>query len=215
MKGEIFIKVRENLSQTRIVHSNKKKCYSKLYFWLVPFIVGIVASSFYAYDFLIRVMPMAMAHELLSTFKIQASELSVLFSGFFYGYALMQIPVGILCDKFGARLLLSGGLAICAFATFLFGSTTYFPIAVISRIIMGFTASVAYLGALWVGAYWLGSQRFAMYAGLVQVLGCIGAIIGSVPVAHLTETYSWQKNDLLHCNCGRAPCHFKLDSNSG
>ena len=170
-----------------------KKCHSKLYLWLVPFIVGVVASSFYAYDFLVRVMPMAMAHELLSAFKIQAGKLSILFSGFFYGYALMQIPVGILCDKFGARCLLSGGLVVCAFATLLFGLTTYFPIAVISRIIMGFTASVAYLGALWVGAYQLGSQRFAMYAGLVQVLGCIGAIIGSVPVAHLTETYGWQK----------------------
>ncbi|MFW0082989.1 MAG: MFS transporter [Coxiella-like endosymbiont] len=170
-----------------------KKCHSKLYLWLAPFVVGVVASSFYAYDFLVRVMPMAMAHELLSTFKIQAGELSILFSGFFYGYALMQIPVGMLCDKFGARRLLSGGLAICAFATFLFGLTNYFPIAIISRIIMGFTASVAYLGALWVGAYWLGSQRFAMYAGLVQVLGCIGAVIGSVPVAHLTKIYSWQK----------------------
>ena len=170
-----------------------KKYHSKLCLWLAQFIVGVVASSFYAYDFLVRVMPMAMAHELLSTFKIQAGELSILFSGFFYGYALMQIPVGVLCDKFGARRLLSGGLTICAFATFLFGFTTYFPIAVISRIIMGFTASVAYLGALWVGAYLLGSQRFAMYAGLVQVLGCIGAVIGSVPVAHLTEIYSWQK----------------------
>lgn len=171
-----------------------KKCHSKLYlFWLAPFIVGVVASSFYAYDFLVRVMPMAMAHELLSAFKIQAGELSILFSGFFYGYALMQIPAGMLCDKFGARRLLSGGLAVCAFATFLFGLTTYFPIAVISRIIMGLTASVAYLGAILVGAHWLGSQRFAMYAGLVQVLGCIGAIIGSVPVAHLTEAYGWQK----------------------
>ena len=170
-----------------------KKCHSKLYLWLVPFIVGAVASSFYAYDFLVRVMPMAMAHELLSAFKIQASKLSILFSGFFYGYALMQIPAGMLCDKFGARRLLSGGLAICAFATFLFGLTTYFPIAVISRITMGFTASVAYLGALWVGAYWLGSQHFAMYASLVQMLGCIGAIVGSVPVAHLTEIYGWQK----------------------
>lgn len=193
MREEIYIKVRENLSLISIAHGNKKKRHSKLYLWLVSFIVGVVASSFYAYDFLVRVMPMAMAHELLSAFKIQAGELSILFSGFFYGYALMQIPVGMLCDKFGARLLLSGGLAICAFATFLFGFTTYFPIAVISRVIMGFTASVAYLGALWVGAYWLGSQRFAMYAGLVQVLGCIGAIIGSVPVAHLTKTYSWQK----------------------
>lgn len=170
-----------------------KKYHSKLYLWLAPFVIGVVASSFYAYDFLVRVMPMAMAHELLSTFKIQAGELSILFSGFFYGYALMQIPVGVLCDKLGARRLLSGGLAICAFATFLFGSTTYFPVAVVSRIIMGLTASVAYLGALWVGACWLGSQRFAMYAGLVQVLGCIGAIIGSVPVAHLTKIYSWQK----------------------
>lgn len=48
---------------------------TKLHLWLTPLIVGIVASSFYAYDFLVRVMPMAIAHELLDAFKIQAGEL--------------------------------------------------------------------------------------------------------------------------------------------
>ncbi|WP_264435651.1 MFS transporter [Coxiella endosymbiont of Dermacentor marginatus] len=175
----------------------KNTQHSKSYIWLVPFIIGIIASSFYAYDFLVRVMPMAMAHDLLSAFKIQASELSILFSGFFYGYALMQIPGGMMCDKFGARRLLSFGLFICAMATAVFGFTRCFPIAVIARIIMGLTASISYLGALWVGAYWLGSQRFALYASLVQVLGCTGAIIGSAPVAHLTTSYGWQNTSYL------------------
>ncbi|WP_100622700.1 MFS transporter [Candidatus Coxiella mudrowiae] len=176
--------------------------HSKLYLSLISFIIGIVASSFYAYDFLVRVMPMAMAHDLLRSFKIQASELSILFSGFFYGYAVMQIPVGMMCDKLGARRLLSFGLLICGVATAVFGFTTYFPIAVVTRIIMGLTASVAYLGALWVGAYWLGSQRFALYASLVQVLGCAGAIIGSAPVAHLTATYGWQNTSYLIASVG-------------
>ncbi|PNT89174.1 MFS transporter [Coxiella burnetii] len=166
---------------------------TKLHLWLTPLIVGIVASSFYAYDFLVRVMPMAIAHELLDAFKIQAGELSILFSGFFYGYALMQIPSGMLCDKFGARRLLSLGLLVCSIATLIFASTTYFPLAVIARFIMGFTASIAYLGALWVGAYWLGAKRFVMYAGLVQVLGCAGAVIGSAPVAHFANLYGWQR----------------------
>lgn len=164
----------------------------------MSFIIGIVASSFYTYDFLVRVMPMVMAHDLLKSFKIQASELSILFSGFFYGYAAMQIPVGMICDKFGARRLLSFGLLICAMATALFGFTRYFPIAVVARIIMGLTASVAYLGTLWVGAHWfLDTQRFTLYTSLVQVLGCAGAIIGSAPVAHLMVTYGWKNTSYL------------------
>ena len=163
------------------------------YSWLAPVIIGIVASSFYGYDFILRVMPMAMAHTLLKSFKIHAGELSILFSGFFYGYAIMQIPAGMLCDRLGARRLLTFGLTVCALATIAFGSTNNFSIAILSRFLMGLTASIAYLGALWVGAYWLGSKRFAMYAGLVQILGCAGAVIGSAPVAHLTNAIGWQK----------------------
>ncbi|MCH9769623.1 MAG: MFS transporter, partial [Gammaproteobacteria bacterium] len=169
----------------------------KLYLALMPTIIGIVASTFYFYDFIIRVMPMAMTHQLMSSFHIDAGQLSIFFSSFFYGYALMQIPAGTLCDRIGARRLLTIGATICALATIGFSLTNNFTIAIIMRFTMGLTASIAYLGALWVGAHWLGSKRFAMYAGLVQVLGCMGAIIGSAPVAHLTRLYSWQHTALI------------------
>jgi len=74
---------------------------------LIPGIICFFASSFYIYDYIIRVMPAGMAHALMTGFNIHAGQLGILSSLFFWGYMPMQIPVGLFFDKFSARSLLA------------------------------------------------------------------------------------------------------------
>jgi len=159
--------------------------------------VGAIASTFYLYDFLVRVMPAAMHNELIATLNIHASGLGVLASLFFWGYAIMQIPAGYICDRFSPRYLLSGMLLLCALATAFFGLTSNFYLAGFWRFVIGFTSSFAYIGALRIGVNWYPSKRFALYTGLVQILGCAGAIIGSGPIAALTSVLGWQRTSFV------------------
>ena len=162
-----------------------------------PFVVCSFASFFYFYVYVVHVMPSAMTDSLMTTFGIQAAGLGILSSLYFYGYTPMQIPAGILYDKFGARTLLTTALGLCALSTLAFGLTHFFPIALFARWIMGITAAFGFVGALVVGAAWFPVRYFATYTGLVQLLGCIGAILGQGPVASLTNLLGWRETAVL------------------
>lgn len=160
--------------------------------FLIAFLACSVAASFYIYDFVLRTLPQAMTQNLMDAFKIQAGRFGLLSSLFFWGYAPMQIPVGILFDRFNARLLLTFTVLFSSLATLGFAYTETYSLALIFRLIMGVTTSFAFVGALVVGMQWFKRNYFAMYTGLVQFLGCVGAIIGITPVSYFLNYYSWR-----------------------
>jgi len=159
---------------------------------LLPILICAVAASFYIYDYILRVMPQAMALQLMRDFHMHSSGLGVLASLFFWGYAPMQIPVGILFDKYSARKLLTLTFFLSSLATLGFALTESFTFAAATRFIMGVTTSFSFVGALVVGANWFRGQQFAFYTGLVQFLGCAGAIAGITPVVILTRDLGWR-----------------------
>lgn len=182
------------------MQKNIKKSHFQRH-WL-PYIIGLIASTFYLYDFLARVMPAAMADELMRSFSIGADKLGMLSSLFFYGYALMQVPAGTLFDKYSPTKLLSAMLLLCAIATAFFGISHNFYVASLCRFVIGFTSAFAYIGALKIGVNWFPTKHFALYSALVQVLGCVGAIIGSGPIAALTQATSWQYATFIIASVG-------------
>lgn len=159
---------------------------------LFPYLVFFLASSFCIYEFMMRVMPSAMTHELMHSFGIQAQGLGFLASLFYYGYTPMQIPAGLLYDRIGPRKLLALTTLLCAISGLIFGNAHSVYIASIGRFLTGFTASFAFIGALLVAARWFAPQRFAMFAGVVQMLGCLGAIIGEAPIAAMVSGIGWR-----------------------
>lgn len=165
--------------------------YLKPSFWLT-FWVCSFASSFYVYEYIIRVMPSAMAHELVSYFDLTAAGFGLLSSFYFWGYALMQIPAGLLFDRFSPRWTLAVMMGVCALATFAFAATHFFGLALTARLFMGITAASAYVGALVVGSHWFEARYYAAFAGIVQIFGCVGAIIGQTPVAWVVSKAGWQ-----------------------
>lgn len=159
---------------------------------LIPIIVCAIASGFYVYDFVLRVMPEAMSFDLMQGLNVGAGDLGVLSSLFFWGYAPMQIPCGMLFDRFSARTILTIAILFSALATLGFSHTHTIFLASSYRFVMGFMTSFAFVGALVVGANWFRGKHFAVYTGLVQFLGCIGAIVGITPVAAMTEHLGWR-----------------------
>jgi MFS family permease len=139
-----------------------------------------------------RVMPSAMAHPLMHSFHLQAQGLGILASLFYYGYTPMQIPAGLLFDRFGPRKLLALSTLLCAISGLIFGHADSVVVAGIGRFLTGFTASFAFIGALLVAARWFPPSRFAMFSGLVQLLGCLGAIIGEAPISALIGHIGWR-----------------------
>src|SRR3990167_2839968 len=161
-----------------------------------PLLVFSVASLFYFYDFFLAVFPSAMAPDLMRAFKIDAQGLGFLQAFFFYGYMPMQIPAGLLFDRFGVRRVLVTASAICAFSLLVFAFTTDYRLAYCMRLLMGLTTAFSYVGAVLIATLWFQQRYIPMMAGFVQVMGGIGAIMGEAPISMMVNHFG-QRHALL------------------
>ena len=159
---------------------------------ILPLVVVSLSSCFYVYEFFLRVMPSVITNELMVEFHVSASLMSLMTSSFLYAYAIMQIPSGLLCDKFGTRKVLTTAILICAISTLIFQSTHNFYFAILTRLAIGASAACAFIAPLTLTAHWMPAKRFALVAGMVQLMGCVGAIVGGKPIAILTESLGWR-----------------------
>lgn len=74
---------------------------------VIAWFVWIIASIFYAYQYILRVMPSIMMNDITAQFHIDATVFGQ-FSGVYYlGYSLMHLPIGILLDRFGPRKIMT------------------------------------------------------------------------------------------------------------
>lgn len=73
----------------------------------VAYSAWLIASIFYAYQCMIRIMPNIMLSDIMQKFNIDAAIFGQ-FSGFYYiGYCLGHIPIGIMIDRYGPRKVMS------------------------------------------------------------------------------------------------------------
>ncbi len=147
---------------------------------------------FFAYGFIHRVAPSVMTDELMRDFAVGGSALGSLSAMYFYAYVVLQIPVGILMDRFGPRRLMSGALVLCAIASFCMAGSNSLLMASVSRLIIGGSVAFAFVGTLTILTYWFAPTRFAMFAGLLQSSGMVGAMLGQAPLRFAVEHYQWR-----------------------
>lgn len=168
-----------------------------IYQRILPWIMLTVAVGFYFYEFILQVSPGVMTKQLKSAFMIKDSALGLLASVYFYSYSGMQIPLGIVLDKFGARKLLTLAALSCVVGVFFFAGTHIFIFAILGRILIGLGSAAAYIGCAYIAANWLPINRFAMINGFIIGLAMLGAMAGQTPIALLVKYLDWQKAMLI------------------
>lgn len=159
---------------------------------LIAIAMYMLASLFLVYEMGVQVSPSVMTKDLIRDFHINFSVLGWMASAYFYSYTLMQVPVGLLYDRFGPRTLLSAAALICSLGAFFFASTHSVFWAAIGRIFMGFGSACAFTGVLLVAARWFDGYYFALLVGGAQMLAAFGAIAGQIPMAALVNAYGWR-----------------------
>lgn len=159
----------------------------------VAWLIWILAVSFYFYEFLLRISPSVMVGELAWAFHVDAAALGALSAFYLYAYAPMQIPVGLLMDRYGARRLLTFATAICGVGGIVFGLAPSLAIADFGRVLMGFGSAFAYVGIIFVSSHWFSPKRLPLLVGLGTSLGMVGAIVGEYPIAFAVSAFGWRE----------------------
>ena len=156
---------------------------------VVAFALGTL---FFGYAFVQRVSPSVMTDELMREFAVGGAALGSLSAFYFYAYASIQLPVGMLTDRFGPRKLMSFTAALCALASVGFALSDSLLLASIGRALIGGTVAFAFVGTLAIAGYWFRPAQYAMLAGLLQTVGMCGGIFGQAPLRQLVEAVGWR-----------------------
>lgn len=159
---------------------------------LRSWIIWLTAGSFYLFEFVHRIALSVMLPELSQSFNVSSALLSGLAASYFFAYAFAQIPVGLLIDRYGTRLLLTLACFLITIASFLFAYTDNIFLATYCRILIGFGSAFAFVGCLKVAANWFPAHRFAFIVGLTNLFGVVGALIGGNPIAHAVDAFGWR-----------------------
>ena len=156
-------------------------------------LICILVAVFYCYEYFLRVAPSVISADLMQHYQISHAGLGILSACFYYAYTPLQIPVGLLMDKYGPRIMLTVACLLCAIGTYQFGASASLFSAQVGRFLVGFGSAFAFVGFLKISSNWLPRSLYAMMVGFCMLLGTFGAMGGEIIVAELLETMNWQK----------------------
>jgi len=128
----------------------------------------------------------------MTDFAIHAAALGNLSGFYFYSYVAMQVPTGILADRWGPRKLLTLGCAVATLGTLLFALAPNILWASAGRLLIGGSVAVAFVALLKLSAHWLPQKRYALASGLALCIGVTGAVFAGVPLRLLVDAFGWR-----------------------
>lgn len=156
-----------------------------------------LAAGFFCYAFLQRVSPSVMVDELMRDFAVGAAILGNLSAFYFYAYAGLQIPVGVLLDRYGPRRLMTAAAALCAVGSFAFAVSDSVMAANVGRLLIGAGSAFSFPGTLALAVLWFRPERFASLTGIAQAAAMAGAVLGTAPTAAAVSAIGWRSTMLL------------------
>jgi sugar phosphate permease len=159
---------------------------------ILPWIMFAMGATYYCLAYFLRVSPSVMKQDLLSHFKITATEFGSLSSAYYNAYTPMQLFVGVFVDRLGARKVLVSACLICMVGLAIFIHADSLQIAKGGRFLIGFGSAFAYITVLKIVALWLPPNRFATAAGLTSAFGMSAGICSQIYLATFVQKVGYK-----------------------
>lgn len=129
--------------------------------------------------------------EAIDRFQVDATRIAVFTSVQVGVYALAQIPMGVLIDKFGPRKLLAVGALVMGIGQIVLGFTDSYPVAIFARVLIGAGDASVFLSVMRILPFWFPLKRTPIFTQLTTVLGQLGQFISAVPFMALLGAKGW------------------------
>ena len=129
----------------------------------------------------------------MQDFHTDMASVSVISSAFFYSYVLMQIPAGMLFDRFGIKRVLQGASLVFLLGMILLLLSHHIGFAILARLIMGAGAAFAFVSMVYVSSLWFRPSSFAMMVGLGEMIAMLGVALLEAIMPHLITRFGWRE----------------------
>jgi sugar phosphate permease len=135
-----------------------------------------------------------MAPDLAREMALGPAALSMVASAYFFAYAAMQVPTGMLLDRFGPRRTVAALLLFTAVGTALFATGTSATALTIARLLMGLGCAGVFTGAFYVLTQWLQTDRVVTQVGALNSFASLGGLCATTPFALLIAWIGWRES---------------------
>lgn len=135
-------------------------------------------------------------------FDISAAQLATFTMLQLVVYAGMQIPVGLLVDRFGSRSVLLCGTVLLAVAQVGFALASSYPAALIARVFVGMGDALTFICVLRLVASWFPARRIPLMTQLTGTLGQLGAVLAAAPMTWALGHLGWTTAYLIAASVG-------------
>lgn len=135
-------------------------------------------------------------------FGISASQLATFTMLQLLVYAVMQVPVGLLVDRFGSRSVMLGGVLLLTVGQTAFAFATSYPVALLARGLVGIGDAMTFICLLRLVSSWFPARRIPVVTQLTAVSGQIGALAAAVPMTWALSHLGWTGSYLLAASLG-------------
>ncbi|WP_228771347.1 MFS transporter [Actinokineospora iranica] len=106
-------------------------------------------------------------------------------------YALMQIPTGLLVDRFGPRRMLTAAAVLMGLGQVLFAVAATYPLALVARGVLGLGDAMTFVSVLRLIAAYYPPRRYATFAAITAALGAVGNLAATLPLTLLLADAGW------------------------
>ena len=156
--------------------------------WLI---FAIAASLFFLSQFY-RVSNAVIAPQLIQDLALDTKSIGLMSASFFYAFAITQIPISLLLDKLGPRIMMTALSVIGVFGAVIFSLADSLTIGVMGRALLGVGMACNLMGPYKLFSLWFSPRAFASLAGLLVAIGSTGNLVATTPLVLLVEQIGWR-----------------------
>jgi len=139
-----------------------------------------------------RLCPAVVALEMQADLNTSGALLGFLAAAYFYPYALMQLPSGLLSDSWGPRKTITIFFAIAGVASIFLGMVESMGLAILARALVGLGVAMLFVPTMKVLTNWFRTDEFARMTGILMAVGGLGGYTASRPLAWLSDMLGWR-----------------------
>jgi len=141
---------------------------------------------------LYRTTNAVLAPWLITDLHLDTEGLGLLSAGFFYAFALTQIPISIFLDKVGAKRLMIALSFVGMAGAVMFSLAQGMGMGLTGRVLLGVGMACNLMGPLKLLTEWFPPRTFATLSGLLYAIGTLGNIVAATPLVLLAEQFGWR-----------------------
>jgi MFS family permease len=146
----------------------------------------------YAIAFLQRVSPQSVSLSFMHDFGTDAAGVAMLASSYFWGYTLMQIPAGLLVDRYGVKRVVLLSMAASSIGSAAFALAPNLFDVFIARLVVACGDALVFTALLKLVAQNFSDERFGFMSGISQVSGYLGGVMATTPLAAAVSGFGWR-----------------------